>query len=57
MEHLIPEVRKINEHSVTLSGVVSEVQDNIRRINFGKLSQVTERLETISKLLAEVIED
>jgi uncharacterized protein YdeI (YjbR/CyaY-like superfamily) len=57
MEHLIPEVRKINDQAVTLSGAVSEVQDNIRRINFGKLSQVTERLETISKLLAEVIED
>ena len=57
MEQLIPEVRKINDQSVVLSSTLADVQDKIRRINFTKLTTVTDSLENISKLLSEVIED
>lgn len=57
MGSILPEVQKLQETTDNLAKTIAEISENISNINFTKITRVTNSLENISKLLAEVIED
>lgn len=57
MASVNPEMLKMQEFAAGLATTIEIMSKDIRRINYTKLTNVTDSLEKITKLLSEVIED